>query len=178
MIYAALLRAVNVGGRSLTMADLKALAIELGFGNPRTLLQSGNIVFEGGERKPQEIERALEEGLAKKLGLSTEFMVRTLAELDAAIKANPFPDEAKNDPGHLLVVFLKDAPKADAVKALQEAIPGREVVKPGEKHVYMSYPDGIGRSKVTMPFIEKRLSTRGTGRNWNTVIKLRDLAAA
>ncbi|PYJ75629.1 MAG: hypothetical protein DME69_14645 [Verrucomicrobia bacterium] len=71
---------------------------------------------------------------------------------------------------------LKDAPKDTDVKALQAAITGREVVRAGGKHLYIVYPDGIGRSRLTNAVIDKLLGTRGTGRNWNTVLKLASLA--
>ena len=93
------------------------------------------------------------------------------------IARNPFPAEAKSDPSHLVVIVLKDAPTADAVKALQAATKGREVVRAGAKHLYAWYPDAIGESKLTLPLIEKHLGARGTGRNWNTVLKMAALVA-
>ena len=84
--------------------------------------------------------------------------------------------EAERDPARLLVVFLKDAPGAAHVKALAEAIAGPEVVRARGRHAYIFYPAGIGRSSLTHALIEKRLGTHGTGRNWNTVLKLAALA--
>jgi uncharacterized protein (DUF1697 family) len=175
IVHVALLRAVNVGGRSLAMADLRAVAEGLGFTNVRTLLQSGNLVFEAAAKKAPALESALEVAL-KKHGMETDFMVRRADELDAVIAANPFPNEAKADPGHLVVIFLKDAPGANAVAALQAAVKGREVIRHKGRELYIVYPDGIGRSKLTNKFIESRLDARGTGRNWNTVMKLAALA--
>jgi uncharacterized protein (DUF1697 family) len=90
----------------------------------------------------------------------------------AVIAGNPFSEEAARDPGHLLVVALKDAPDRAAAAALRNAITGREVVRVRGRHAYIVYPDGIGRSRLTTVVIEKKLGTRGTGRNWNTVLKL------
>jgi uncharacterized protein (DUF1697 family) len=90
----------------------------------------------------------------------------------AVIARNPFPNEAKADPAHLVVMFLKDAPDAKAVDQLNAAISGREVARAVGKQAYIVYPDGIGRSRLTTAIIEKKLGTRGTGRNWNTVLKL------
>ena len=67
---------------------------------------------------------------------------------------------------------LKDAPSAAAVKALTAAIKGRETFRAAGRNAYVVYPDGIGRSKLTNALIEKTLETRGTARNWNTVLKL------
>ena len=128
--YLALLRAVNLGSHNkVSMADLKTLLAELGMANPRSLLQSGNLVFESAARPTAPLEKLLESGAAKQLGLETPFYVRTAAEWQQAIADNPFPKEAKLDPGHTVLMCLRDAPPAAAVKALQAAIKGREVVK-------------------------------------------------
>ena len=91
------------------------------------------------------------------------------------IARNPFPKEAESDPGHLLVVFLKEAPDAKSVKALQSAIKGPETVRSEGKQLYVVYPAGVGTSKLTNALIERTLGTRGTGRNWNTILKLATL---
>jgi len=154
----------------VAMADLRAMAEGLGFGNPRTLLQSGNLVFDS---KPgARLEGLLEATTRKKLGVETDFFVRTAAEWRALIAANPFPAEARKDPGHLVVLCLKEAPAPGALAALRKAVKGREQVEVDGRQGYAVYPDGIGRSKLTMALIEKHLGTRGTGRNWNTVLKL------
>jgi uncharacterized protein (DUF1697 family) len=174
--YIALLRAVNVGGRNpVAMADLRDLAARVGLDDPRTLLQSGNLVFRSA-RAAAALERMLESEASARLGLDTDFMVRSAADWQAVIDRNPFPREAKDDPGHLLVMAFKRAPKSGDVKALQAAITGREVVRAEGPHAYLVYPDGVGRSRLTTAVIERTLGTRGTGRNWNTVLKLAALA--
>ena len=176
MKHIALLRAVNLAGHNkVGMADLKALLIGLGFEDAQTLLQSGNIVFTGGNKPTASLEQALQRAAAKQLELETDFFVRTAKEWQAIVDANPFPREAKDDPSHLLAVILRDEVSAANVAALQKAIVGREVVRAKGRCAYIVYPDGIGRSKLTTAMIEKKLGTRGTGRNWNTVLKLRVL---
>ncbi|MGH6945714.1 MAG: DUF1697 domain-containing protein [Kiloniellales bacterium] len=175
-VHIALLRAVNVGGRNkIAMSELRALAGALGLADARTLLQSGNLVFRSG-RASSALERQLEEETARRLGVSTDYLVRSAAEWETAIARNPFPDEAKRDPSRLLVVFLKEAPERTSVKALQAAITGPEVVGAAGKQAYIIYPAGIGRSKLTSALIEGKLGTRGTARNWNSVLKLAALA--
>jgi uncharacterized protein (DUF1697 family) len=177
--HVALLRAVNLAGyNKVGMADLKALVAGLGFADAQTLLQSGNIVFSGGRRTTAALEQMLERAAATQLGLETDFFVRTGKEWHAVIDANPFPREAKDDPSHLLAVILKDEVSAATVTALQNAIVGREVVRAKGRCAYVVYPDGIGRSKLTSAMIEKKLGTRGTARNWNTVLKLQALAGS
>lgn len=172
----ALLRAVNLGGKTMIgMADLRALLAELGFAEPRSLLQSGNLLFRSEGRTPDELESLLSAETERRLGLKTDFFVRTADEWDAVVAGNPFPAEAKDDPGHLVVMALKAAPEAAAVAALQAAIAangGRETVRAVGRQAYLVYPDGIGESKLTIQRIEKALGTRGTGRNWNTTLKL------
>jgi uncharacterized protein (DUF1697 family) len=175
--FIALLRAVNLGPHNkVAMADLRGLLDDLGMEDPRTLLQTGNLVFRSDASKTEELERRLETEAKARLGLDTDVFVRTAEEWRKVAQGNPFPEEAESDPGHLLVFALKEAPGRAAVKALQEAIRGREVVRAKGRHAYVVYPDGIGRSRLTNAVIEKHLGTRGTGRNWNTVLKLQALA--
>jgi uncharacterized protein (DUF1697 family) len=179
MKHIALLRAVNLAGfNKVSMADLKAVLVGLGFDDAQTLLNSGNIVFSGGNKTTTALEQTLERAIAKQLGVETDFLVRTAKEWQAIIDANPFPREAKEDPSHLLAVIVKDPPSAANVTALQKAIVGREIVRAIGRCAYIVYPDGIGRSKLTAAMIEKKLGTRGTGRNWNTVLKLTALASS
>jgi uncharacterized protein (DUF1697 family) len=177
--HIALLRGVNVGGKAkVAMADLRAMLADLGFGDPRSLLQSGNLVFRSDKLTGAGLERLLEAETEKHLGLNTDFFVRTPEEWEAVIANNPFPEEAERDPSHLVVMFLNKEPEAKDVEALQAAITGREIVRAAGRQAYITYPDGIGDSKLTITVIEKKLGSRGTGRNWNTVLKLRALAGA
>jgi uncharacterized protein (DUF1697 family) len=177
MTNIALLRAINLPSHGkVTMADLRAFMEALGFGGCQSLLQTGNLVFDGGARSPAKLEQLLETEAKKRLELETEFFVRTAAEWRKMIDANPFPKEAVSDPAHLVAVALKGAPAAARVKALQQAIVGREMVKAVDRTAYIVFPDGIGRSKLTHAMIEKHLGTRGSGRNWNTIRKLSALA--
>ena len=170
--YVALLRAVNVGGRSVPMAGLREAVAALGFTGVRTLLQSGNVVFQTRARATAQLETALEEMMAKRLGVATDVLVRGAGEWAEVVARNPFPDEARSDPGRLVVVALKAPPAREAVEALRAAIVGREIVRADGRHAYIVYPDGQGRSKLTPALIERKLGTRGTARNWNTVLKL------
>lgn len=177
--YIALLRAINVGGHAkVAMADLRACFVTLGFKDAQTLLQTGNVVFSGARQAGASLERQLEAAAAKRLGLRTDFMVRTSQEWDALVAANPFPDMAARDPSHLVAMFLKDDADPKKVKALQAAITGREVVRARGKQAYITYPDGIGTSRLTNALLERALGTSSTGRNWNTVLKVAALASA
>jgi uncharacterized protein (DUF1697 family) len=170
--YIALLRAINLAGRQVAMADLRDLVAQSGFSEARSLLQSGNVIFRTKTRKSADLERILETAARKRFDLEIDFFVRTMDEWQSVIAENPFPAEATRDPAHLLVMFLKEAPRPDAVQALRAGITGPESVAAKGRHAYFVYPNGIGHSRVTNALIEKKLETRGTGRNWNTVLKL------
>jgi uncharacterized protein (DUF1697 family) len=174
----ALLRAVNVTGHNrVAMADLRQLVTELGFQDVRSLLQSGNLVFRGDRQASAPLERLLEREAAARLDLQTDFFVRTAAEWKRIVAANPFRAEAARDPGHLVLMVLKAAPTVEHLRALRSVITGREVVEIRDRHAFIVFADGIGRSRLTTALIERKLGTRGTGRNWNTVLKLGALAS-
>lgn len=169
----ALLRAVNVGGTGkLAMADLRTLATDLGYADPATIVQSGNLVFGGAKGPDPEIETTFENELAKRFALGSDVMVRTPGEWRALVAANPFAAEAEEDPRFVHAMVLKTSPEPETLTALREAIVGREQVELDGATLYLHYPDGAGRSKLTNVLIERKLGIRGTARNWNTVMKI------
>lgn len=173
MKYIALLRAVNIGSHNkVAMSDLRELLTTLGLKNGQSLLQSGNLVFESEGRTAAQLEALLEKEAEKRLGLKTPFFVRSATEWQDLTAANPFPKEAKADPGHLIALITRAAPERGAVTALQAAIKGREIVKAVGRCAYIVYPDGVGTSRLSGAILDKTLGTSGTGRNWNTVLKL------
>ena len=175
--YVGLLRAINLGSHNkIAMSDLKLMLERLGFDEPRTVLLSGNIVFKSESASAAKLEQQLERASTNHLAVTTDYFVRSATEWQAIVDANPFVKEAKKDPARVIMMCLRDAPTPAQVKALQASIVGREVVKASGKHAYLIYPDGQGRSKLTIQKIEKALGTRGTARNWNTVLKLAELS--
>jgi uncharacterized protein (DUF1697 family) len=169
--HIALLRAVNVGGRKATSADLRALMADLGFEAGQTLLQSGNLVFRS-RKTGAALEDQIEQAFADRFGFASDVLVRTAAHWRAIVAANPHSQMAADDPSHLVVMPLKSAPAAAPLARLQGAIQGREVVAAVGRELFITYPDSIGTSKLTGAVIERHLSVRGTARNWNTVTKL------
>lgn len=163
---AILLRAVNVGGRTLKMSEFKALLEAEGLEAPETLLASGNAVA-GTDRPAEAVERALEAALQARFGIAIEVFARDLAELEAVIAANPFADFAREAPSKLMAVFLKDEPPQDLSGLTKYAVFGEQVAR-GPCCVYIAYPEGSGRSKLA----GARPLKAGTARNWNTVRKL------
>ncbi len=157
------------------MADLRDFCTELGFADVRTLLHSGNLVFRSGGRKAAALETLLESKAEEMLGIRTDFFVRNAEQWKEIVASNPFREEARRDPGHLLVMCLKAAPKENGVVSLRAAITGRETVHAAGREAYLVYPDGVGRSRLTTAVIERHLGSSGTARNWNTVLKLEAL---
>jgi uncharacterized protein (DUF1697 family) len=181
MIYVSLIRGINVGGnRKIAMERLRAVHAAAGLENPRTLLQSGNVVFIAGKEKRVALEARIAAALADEMGVAVEVLVRAADEVRAVLAANTLKAEAKADPSHLLVMFLKDrVDKAKAAKATALTA-GPELVRPGKEELYLYYPPpaGIGKSKLTGAVIEKALGTIGTARNWTTLTRISALADA
>ena len=173
--YVALLRGVNVGGNKMVaMAELRAMLEALGLKDVKTLLQSGNAVFRCAAKSPAKLEQQLETEIKKHFDLTCDFHVRTAAELQAAIDANPLKAQAVKDPSRFLVSFYKAPLDAAKVKAAQSAITGPELVRCDGRHLYVYFPNGQADSKAGI-VIDKTLGVRGTARNWNTVTKLASL---
>lgn len=175
--HVALLRGINVGGnKGVAMAELRSVAEGLSLGEPRTLLQSGNLVFDSEGVSPADLEARLEAECEHRLGLSTEIHVRSAEQWADIRAANPFPEEAARDPAHLLLIAFRTAPQPAALQALEAAYRGPERFGLNGREVYIVYPEGIGRSRLTPELLGRHLG-RGTARNWNTVTKLAALLA-
>jgi uncharacterized protein (DUF1697 family) len=176
-LHIALIRGINVGGhRAVAMSDLRDMLTQLGFYDARSLLQSGNLLFRGDARTDAALECLLEAEAEKRLGLRANFLIRSAKEWRAVVARNPFRKEAERDPSHLVVMFLKSVANLKDVKATQAAIKGPEVIRADGRQVYIVYPEGIGRSRLSNVFLESKLGIRGTARNWNTVLKLAAIA--
>jgi uncharacterized protein (DUF1697 family) len=172
----ALLRGVNVGGhQKVPMAHLRELLGELGYGDVRTHLQSGNAVFSAPGTPPERAAREIEGQLTRSLGLDVRVLVRTAQELARVVAANPLP-EAVAEPSRLLVTFLS-APLASEL--LRELDPGDfepDRFGVGEREVYVWCPEGVRAITLSYAFWEKRFGVVATARNWNTVTRLAALA--
>ena len=176
----ALLRGINVGGRnSIVMADLRAIFEDLGHRHVETYLQSGNVVFEA-TGAPALLAATAARRITSELGLDVPVVVRSGAELQTIINANPFLADGA-DPATLHVVFAVGRAAADALGDLE---PGRfspdRFVHRG-REVFVQCPNGYGRTKLTNTFFEARLGPGAgatTTRNWKTVTRLAEMAAA
>ena len=175
MRYAALLRGVNLGGRKLLMSDLTALCEGLGHSNVKTLLASGNVVFDS-DLDRAAVESGLEEALATH-GLVTDVLVRDNAELAAVIADDPWPDATADHPSHVLVTFHRDPFPAEALDRLAQIQDHPERFHVADRELYTDFrsQQGMRDSALVSTMRKAKFPTVATARNWNTVTKLAEL---
>ena len=163
--WAALLRAVNVGGNNkLPMAELKALCEGVGLERVQTYIASGNVVFESG-RSEAALRKVIEAGLLAAYGKPLGVMVRSAAELGEVVANNPWPAR----PGNRVVAIFVDGPLS------LDGITGQrgETIELGSRHIYVDYHDGMADTRLRIP-----AAKLGTARNMNTVTRLAAMTAA
>lgn len=172
-----MLRGVNVGGHNLIKMDaLKALCISLKLKDPQTYVQSGNVVFSSGEKDLEKLAKRLQDAIEKAHGFRPGVMLRTAGELREVVARNPFAKRNGIEPGKLIVNFLAYDPGKDArEKALAIKVGPEEMHLIG-REAYIYFPNGQGRSKLPSAAIERALGTAWTGRNWNSVTKMLEIA--
>ena len=168
----ALLRAVNVGGRTVRSAQLREVAESLGHTRVTTYVNSGNIVLVPAG-PASGVGLGLADALATELGFDVPVITRSLSQWNAIVERLPFPDEASSDPSHLVLYCWDGVPGSTDFDPTPY---GNESVAFAGHETYAYFPDGIGRSKLTLPVLEKATGRSGTARNWNTVLALQRLA--
>jgi uncharacterized protein (DUF1697 family) len=173
----ALLRAVNVGGRKLPMVELREVCAALGWQDVATYIQSGNVVF-AVEAKPETIEVQLEEAIVGRFGLDVPVVVRTAGEWAKLAAGNPFAKAARDEPNRLQLLVSKRPPNADAADKLIERAQNGESVKAADGALWFHFPEGAGTSKLTPTLIDKACGSPSTGRNYRTVLKLKEMLEA
>jgi len=166
--YVALLRAVNVGGTGkLPMTELKAMCEAAGFGQVRTYIASGNVIFTS-DKSEDAVRAAIEKPLEAYAGKPVGVLVRTAAEMADTLARNPFADR----PGDRTVaLFVDGALPRDALDGVRNV--REEELRLGEREIYIFYGDGMADSRLVIP-----AAKAGTARNMNTVAKLAEMAAA
>lgn len=174
--FVSLFRGINVGGHQMVrMDELKELYLSLGCKDIVTYIQSGNVVCSTDDPDVAQLARQIEDSFAQKFGFRAKVIVRTAGELQEIIVNNPFQNDPTKESKRILVLFLTSRPESDAEEDLRKAYSGPEEIHIIGQEAYIYYPDGMGRSKLTLTLLEKKLKTGGTGRNWNTVLQLQKL---
>jgi len=165
-LYAAFLRGINIGGKSIKMDELRKLAADLGYGDVRSYIQTGNLVFSASKKKPAELAGDLSGALRRAYGFDVAVLIRTAPELEAIAAGNPFPEEAGSAVRKLYLTLLEKEPAEAKRAALLEY--GNEADR-FELHgltLYTLYGNGYGKSEFSNNFIEKKLGVAATTRNW------------
>lgn len=171
-----LLRAVNVGGAKLPMADLRAMAERLGATDVSTYIASGNLICTPPGDSPDDwaaFDRALEQSVENQFGFFREVISRTRSEVEAALAAHPFE---VLEPKFSYVTFLTAEPTAAAIESAREVPTGDDRWQVIGREMHLRYADGAGRPQMKDATIGRRLGVAGTARNLNTVRKLIELA--
>jgi uncharacterized protein (DUF1697 family) len=171
----ALLRGINVGrAKRIAMAELRALVAELGYGDVRTLLNSGNVVFSVPKSTKGDAAARIEAALVEKLGVPARVTLLTAEEIAEAVAGNPLLDVATN-PSRLMVSVLTDPRDRAKLEPLAEKDWSPEAFALGRRVAYAWCPDGVLESPLSVA-IGKALGDAVTARNWSTVTKLHALA--
>jgi len=179
--YLALLRGVNVSGKNIIkMEDLRRHMETAGFSNVKTLIQSGNIVFESSETEKQKLTSAVTKLLADNYGYAITVFVLDAKELSDAISGNPFTDNREPEPSgakKLHITILSEIPSEEKMKALREGPIGNDKLELAGNVLYFLLETKSSDSKLSNALLESKLKVKGTTRNWNTMLKLEALMA-
>ena len=171
----AMLRGINVGGkRKILMADLKSMCVKLGLKNVKTYIQSGNLIFNS-DRKSEELQKELENAIAKKFGFDVPVIVKTGNELENSIENNPFLDE-NTEINQLHLTFLKEKPLKENLQKTLTFNYEPDKFKIDDQDIFIFCAGKYHKSKLTNNFFEKQLKVGATTRNWKTVLKLAELS--
>ena len=172
-----LLRGINLGSRNrIAMPRLRAVLEAAGFGDPRTYVQSGNIVVSS-TAKADAVARNVHAVIEEEFGLDIAVVTRTRAELAKIVERNPLAKVA-NDPKRYQVSFLDATPSPEVVRRIEETTAPKERVVLHGREIYAWHPDTIARSKLWALLAGQDLGVTATARNWTTVQKLLELADA
>src|SRR5260370_9612355 len=176
-VIISMLRGVNVGGHNkIKMDALRALYESMKLREAQTYVQSGNVIFRTDERDIARLAKRIEDGIGEKLGFRPDVILRTATEMREVIARNPFAKRRGSEPSKLLVTFLGSDPGAGAREKILQIKCDPEELRIEGRELYIYFPNGIGRSKLSWAGLEKTLKTPGTARKWNSVTKMLEMA--
>jgi uncharacterized protein (DUF1697 family) len=176
-VIISMLRGVNVGGHNkIKMEALRALYESMRLRDAQTYVQSGNVIFRTDERDLARLARRIEDGIERKFGFRSDVILRTAAEMKEVIAKNPFAKRRGIEPGKLLVSFLASDPGEEGREKIRQMKCDPEEMRVEGREIYIYFPNGAGRSKLNWAGLGKMLKTPATGRNWNSVTKMLEMA--
>lgn len=178
-VVVSMLRGVNLGPhKRVKMEELRALYKSLDLKEPQTYVQSGNVLFKTRNRDLVRLAADIEKAIERSFGFRSDVVLRSCSDLRNVVAKNPFSERKGIDPKKLLVTFLANDPGEDARTKIRQVKAEPEELWIDGRELFIYFPNGLARPKLSIPFLEKMLKTSGTGRNWNTVTKLLELAEA
>jgi uncharacterized protein (DUF1697 family) len=176
-VMISMLRGVNVGGHNkIKMDALRGLYQSLKLEDPRTYVQSGNVIFRTKKNNVASLAKRIEDAIERTFKFRPRVVLRTREELRKAIAASPFASRRNLEPGKILVTFLADDPGAKGSAALTGLKGYPEELHLKGRELYIYFPNGAGKSKLPWASLAQSLETSGTARNWNSVTKMLEIA--
>ena len=158
------------------MSELKTLYESLGLGSVQTYINSGNVIFKTASRDLARLGKKIEDAIESRYGFRSDVILRTAAGMREAIARNPFASRPGLEPSRLAVSFLAGDPSPEAVEKVLAIKAEPEELRISGREVYIYFPNGMARPKLSMAQVERTLKTPGTSRNLNTVRKLLEMA--
>lgn len=170
--YVALLGSINIGGNRLKMAELREALEREDFEDVETVVASGNVLFRHEERPSDGLSEKLAHVVREYFGIETFAAVRTREELVAAVENNPFHGEGEDNQVH--TCFLERQVSQEQFDEMLAAYAGRgpEKLALGDRAFYVDFAGGVADSKLTGPFVERRLGSRSTARNMRSLKRI------
>jgi uncharacterized protein (DUF1697 family) len=156
----------------MKMAELRSVFTTIGLSESVTLLQSGNVVFSSDRSDPEGLASEIENAIGLAFGFHVDVVIRTRTEVARIITDHPFTEDQLDDPRMAHVMFFMEPPEAGLYGDLKAAHEGTEEMTINGRELYIHYPEGSGRSRLSGTAIERILGAKGTARNWNTVLKI------
>jgi uncharacterized protein (DUF1697 family) len=173
--HVALLRGINVGGKhKLPMAELRGIFEDAGAEDVRTYIQSGNVVFSASAARAKGLFETIAEAIEDSFGFEVPVIGRSAEQLRAVVERDPYPP-AQRDPKLHYVGFLAAKPKAALVRQLDPDRSPPDTFEVVGAEIYLRYPNGSARSKLTNAWFDRVLQTTSTMRNWRTVTTLLEM---
>ncbi|MBS1652493.1 MAG: DUF1697 domain-containing protein [Bacteroidetes bacterium] len=171
--YISILRGINVSGhRMIKMDALKKMCAKLNFTNIQTYIQSGNIVFCSDINSADMVSNTIKKAIEQTFGFDVPVITLTQSELEVIIKANPFLKDSSKDSVFFHVTLLANKTTKQSIELLKQFDFKNDRYEVIEKTIYLYCPEGYSNSKLTNTFLETKLKTPATTRNWKTINEL------
>lgn len=175
--YITILRGINVGGQKLLkMEALRKIFTDLKFENVRTYIQSGNVIYTSHTTNINFLNEQISKAIENTFGFHVPIITLTRNELKKAIRLNPFLKDETFEHSYFHITFLANTPTTESIETIKKLNFNEDKIEINGKIIYLYCPDGYGNSKLTNAFLEKKLNTIATTRNWKTTNELLKIA--